>query len=333
MQPRSPRSPLACAVDVPRAHGSRPRTAKAGAGLGPGLTDGGPRAATVRGTAPSARGRLAIIALVTDALVGVDFGLSVTDAVLVEGGRAVRHASLLRPGHASPEVLRRALEALGEGAAGARRVAVTGGRSRELAGEPGVVVVDEPTAIGRGALALAGVSRALAVSCGTGTAMVVADADTGEYRHVTGTPVGGGTLEGLGSALLGVSTAGEVAALAARGDAARVDTTLGEVLGGGLAGLPPTATAVSLGRLAALGGKAAPEDLAAGIATMVAQTIALIALNAKAAHGLPAAVFVGRLAGLPFVRGMIGAVFAVYGEEPPLFPEGSDSAVALGAAL
>src|SRR5690606_25957250 len=168
---------------------------------------------------------------------------------------------------------------------------------------------------------------------GTGTAMVVADAPNGAFRHATGTPVGGGTLEGLGKALLGVGLASEVAAMAARGDASQVDTTLGEVLGGGVGDLPPRATAVSLGRLAAQGGRAAPEDVAAGLATMVAQTIALVALNAQAAHGLPHAVFVGRLAGLPFVRGMIGAVFAVYGAEAPLFPEAGEAAVALGAAL
>ncbi len=264
---------------------------------------------------------------------GVDFGLSVTDAVLVRDGRVERHAALVRPGPASPEVLRRALLSLGVAAEEASAVGVTGGRSRELAGEACVVVVDEPAAVGRGALALAGVERALAVSCGTGTAMVAADASAGTFAHVTGTPVGGGTLEGLGSALLGVSLASEVADMAGRGDASRVDTTLGEVLGGGLAGLPPRATAVSLGRLAGLGGAAAPEDLAAGLTTMVAQTIALVALNAKRAADLPHAVFVGRLAGLPFVRGMIAAVFAVYGEEAPLFPEGGDTAVALGAAL
>lgn len=268
-----------------------------------------------------------------DAVLGVDFGLSVTDAVLVRGGEVARHAALLRPGPASPEVLRRALEALELTPRDVAALAVTGGRSRELAGEPGVVVVDEPTAIGRGALALAGVERALAVSCGTGTAMVAADAPAGRFVHVTGTPVGGGTLEGLGAALLDVSLASEIVAMAERGDAAGVDTTLGDVLGGGLAGLPPRATAVSLGRLAALEGRAAPEDLAAGLTTMVAQTIALLALNARAAHGLPAAVFVGRLAGLAFVRDMIAAVFAVYGEEPPLVPAGGDTAVALGAAL
>ncbi len=269
----------------------------------------------------------------TTSRIGIDFGLSVTDAVLIDSGRIARRASQVRPGPASPAVLRAALEALELGGSDGLPVAVTGGRSRELAGEPGVTVVDEPTAIGRGALALAGLERALAVSCGTGTAMVLADAAAGAFRHVTGTPVGGGTLEGLGKALLGTGLASEVAALAERGEASAVDTTLGDVLGGGLGQLPERATAVSLGRLARLGSEPRREDLAAGLATMVAQTIALIALNAKAAHGVDDVVLVGRLATFPFVREMIGAVFGVYGQERPRFPDDGDWAVAFGAAL
>src|SRR5690606_30632862 len=206
---------------------TRPATARYPAGPPPahagrdaGLTRSSPSAAQRRfagagppaegpAAAASARGRASAGAgyhpLVWDAVLGVDFGLSVTAAVLVRGGEVARHAALLRPGPASPEVLRRALEALELTPRDVAALAVTGGRSRELAGEPGVVVVDEPTAIGRGALALAGVERALAVSCGTGTAMVAADAPAGRFVHVTGTPVGGGTLEGLGAALLGVS--------------------------------------------------------------------------------------------------------------------------------
>jgi type II pantothenate kinase len=269
--------------------------------------------------------------------VGVDFGLSVTDAVLVEHARVQAHAALLRPGPASLEVLRHALQTLGQDAIEVDVVGVTGGRSRELpssADGAQVVVVDEPTAIGRGALALAGVDVALVVSCGTGTAMVAADVQHHRYRHVTGTPVGGGTLEGLGARLLGVREASQIAEMATRGRAAAVDTTLGDVLAGGVGRLPPHATAVSLGRLAELPDDPAPEDLAAGLTTMVAQTIALISLNAMHAHALPESVFVGRLAEFPAVRGMIEAVYRVYGvERPPLFPAGAASSVAFGAAL
>lgn len=280
----------------------------------------------------------------------VDFGLSVTDAVLVEfehtiaAGTLRAKTSRLRPGPASPGLLADLLEELGRSAGeseGLEWIAVTGGRARELPaalnGTP-IIQIDEPAAAGRGGLHASGLARALVVSCGTGTAMISADLSSGEYRHVGGTPVGGGTLEGLGSRLLGESNALTVCELASAGSAAGVDTTLGEVLGGSLGTLPPTATAVSLGRLARLEQEPAREDLAAGVVTMVAQTIGLIALGVARANGLERVVLIGRLAEQPVISNMIRAVFRVYG-----FPEAvvtpadagyeAGPLVALGAAL
>lgn len=197
-----------------------------------------------------------------------------------------------------------------------------------------LVHLDEPGAIGRGGLKLAGVARALVVSCGTGTAMIASDQAEERYLHVTGTPIGGGTLEGLGTRLLGVRDASAIAALAERGDASVVDTTLADVLGAGVGDLPPSATAASLAKLAVLEHMPAPEDLAAGLVTMVSQTIALLAMNGARANGFDEVVFVGRLAEFPAVKSMIQAVFEVYGYRPePLFPAGAAIATALGAAL
>lgn len=281
----------------------------------------------------------------------VDFGLTVTDALLFERGEIVARTSRLRPGSASVELLAGLIEELSrlagfaDGSGGIESIAVTGGRARELPaalnGTP-IVHIDEPSAAGRGGLHGAGVDRALVVSCGTGTAMISADATVGEYRHVGGTPVGGGTLEGLGSRMLGESNALTICSLALSGTAAAVDTTLGEVLGGSLGSLPPTATAVSLGRLARLEEEPAREDLAAGLVTMVAQTIGLIALGAARTNGLEQVVLIGRLAEQPAISNMVKAVFRVYGfPNAPIAPADANydngyeagHAVALGAAL
>ena len=278
--------------------------------------------------------------------VGVDLGLSVTDAVMLRPGEACTEPAHVRfdtSGREPAQVLQAALDALGSAAAGTRAIGVTGGRSASLAPGRGpssdavAVVVGEPEAIGRGGLHLAGLRRALVVSCGTGTAMIAADADvdaTHCYVHASGTPVGGGTLQALGGLLLGSRDAHAIAALAAAGDAGLVDTTLGEVLGGGLGTLPARATAVSLGRLAEHAREVRREDLAAGLVTMVAQTIALIALNAARAYELPAVVMVGRIAELAPVRAMMREVFRVYGVSGMLsLPPGAAYATALGAAL
>lgn len=274
----------------------------------------------------------------TKAAFGVDFGLSVTDAVRVSSEGRVKHAFIRRPGPATPDLLERALEALGDDARGTLfggTLGITGGRFRELPGSfSGVDVhkVPEPEAVGRGGLHLAGVEQAMVVSCGTGTSMTFANATAGTFSHVSGTAVGGGTLEGLAIHLLGLEDASAVAALAAKGEAAGVDTTLGEILGGGVGELPPAATAVNLGRLAVVK-EPEPADLAAGLVTMVAQTIALIALNTAKAHGIADVIMVGRLAGFQTVRSVIKAVFGLYGAQVPHFPGGAEYATALGAAL
>ena len=274
--------------------------------------------------------------------VGLDFGLTTTDAVAWPGpagaplGEPLGHATLQRPGPADTGVLARALRELGVEPGDVARLAVTGGRSRTLpetwSGVP-LAKVTEPEAIGRGGLALAGLRRALVVSCGTGTAMVMADRDLGTYRHVSGTAVGGGTLVGLGHALLGERDAQALAALAADGDASGVDTTLGEVLGGGVGDLPPEATAVNLGRLVDLEAPPAPADLAAGLVAMVAQVIALRAINAARAHDLADVVATGRLAQLAPVRATFDAVADLYRRPRFVVPPAGALATAMGAVL
>jgi len=129
-------------------------------------------------------------------------------------------------------------------------IASTGGLSRLLPeafeGVP-VHKIGEVQAVGRGALALTGLREALVVSAGTGTAMVAAK--EAESQHLTGSAVGGGTLLGLSRLLLGTADPLEVARLAARGNPGKVDSTLLDVIGGGIGHLPPDATAVNLGRL------------------------------------------------------------------------------------
>ena len=174
------------------------------------------------------------------------------------------------------------------------QIAVTGGRYRDLPGHVNgipLVKVPEVHAIGRGGLLLSQRGQALVVSAGSGTAMVAAE--PGGSHHVTGSAVGGGTLLGLGQLLLGTNDAEKIDQYAAGGDANRVDLTLEDAIGGTVGSLPADANAVNFGKLADMSTTASRADTAAGLVRLIAQVIAVIAINAASAAGMKDIVFIG----------------------------------------
>jgi type II pantothenate kinase len=276
---------------------------------------------------------------------GLDFGQTNLDGVLIDGERIVYTWQQDTTVPASQTELQDLLEAHvlevnGLRFADLEWIGTTGGRHREL---PSVVngvpvhPVGEAQAVGRGGLVMAKLDQALVVSAGTGTAMISSRMTSGEdstFTHVTGSAVGGGTLLGLSKLLLGTTDPFEIARLAALGDPAGVDSTLQDVIGGGIGHLPSDATAVNLGRLGKLETAPRREDLAAGLVTLVSQVIAVIALNAAKANHLEKIVIVGHLADLDPVRAALIRVWGFYGVTPdPIVPAQRGFATALGAAL
>ncbi len=276
---------------------------------------------------------------------GLDFGQTNLDGVLLDDERIVHtwQQDTIIP--ASEAELRdllesHVLEVHGLALSDLEWIGTTGGRHRDLPSfVNGVPVnhVGEAQAVGRGGLALANLNTALVVSAGTGTAMISAQMISSKgktFTHVTGSAVGGGTLIGLSSLLLGTTDPFEIARLAALGDPAGVDSTLQDVIGGGIGHLPSDATAVNLGRLGQLKNAPKPEDLAAGLVTLVSQVIAVIALNAAKANNLENIVIVGHLPDLEPVRAALVRVWGFYGITPdPIIPAQRGFATALGAAL
>jgi type II pantothenate kinase len=109
---------------------------------------------------------------------------------------------------------------------------------------------------------------------------------------------------------------------------------LQDVIGGGIGHLPADATAVNLGRLAKLEVMPRREDVAAGLVTLVAQVISVIALNAAKANHLERVVFVGHLMDLEPIQKAVHRVWGFYAvQQAPVIPEARGFATALGAAL
>lgn len=278
--------------------------------------------------------------------VAIDFGISNTDTVADVNGE-LRRWTRSYVGEPDEDVVRDILAngdiALDE----VERLVVTGGRHKllpETLGTTRVVPVGELQAIGRGgqaAYAATGIAfprrrRLLVVSAGSGTAMLAAQGK--QYRHVTGTAVGGGTMLGLGRLILDTVDPVRIDELALAGNSNAVDLSLADVITGPLGTLPATATAVNFGRLARQPLDAVCEDKAAALVNLIGQVIALLAISAARAE-TPAhmqepapIVVIGHMTDMRSIRRVLELV-SFYYSTPIHVPEQGGYFTALGALL
>lgn len=245
--------------------------------------------------------------------IGIDIGMTNID-LAIETSEGVTFKMMRNKAVAAVDQARQALDAVREVLEPGTAIGVTGGRYRDLPdvlGGHAFRKVDEMQAVGLGGLALARLEAALVVSAGTGTSMVAARGR--DVHHVTGSAVGGGTLLGLSKLILKTDDVAEIDRLALAGDASAVDIMLSEATGGQVGRLPAEANAVNLGKLDR-GDEFSPENLAAGLVRLVAQVIAVIAINAAAAEDLAEIVLVGHLMDLASIRREVGLVGEFYGQ-------------------
>lgn len=270
------------------------------------------------------------------AAVAVDFGASNTD-IVYRLGEEYRRWNLPTEGQPDEARLRDVLSVGGVTPEDVSWIAVTGGNRERLPeqieGRP-LYKIDEVRAIGRGGLALAGVTRAVVASAGSGNAVVSAELtdDVIQARHVTGSGVGGGTLVGLGRMLLNITDPVMLDSLARAGSATTLNLTIGEILGGAIGSLPSETTAVNFGRVARMPVEASPADTAAALVNMVGQVIAIIAINAARATSNDNIVIVGHLSDLASIRETFRLVGQFYGATLQI-PEHGGYATATGALL
>lgn len=188
----------------------------------------------------------------------------------------------------------------------------------------------ELQAIARGGLALAGLDRALVVSIGTGTSFV--RAEEGDFRHLGGTGVGGGTLAGLASHFLHENDILALSKMAEKGDVAKVDLMMSDIFCGNIATLRPELTASNFGKINSDAGDC---DVAAAIFNLVYQTVGVLAIFALKDDSIRDVVLTGSLACLsPAVK-----VFDVFENMKDLYgvhfiiPQNAAFATAIGAAM
>lgn len=260
----------------------------------------------------------------TGPVIGIDRGASYTDFAVVEHNELVETRSIeSRDWRRISDVYRH----LKKSHKTTRSVftGAGGGMPKDLAKE--VSIVAEIDAVGFGGAALARLDDCLVVSIGTGTAMV--HFNQKRALHVGGTGVGGGTIRGLASLLCGTEDPVEVETMARQGNAGRLNLTISDL---GYKAVSFLGSEVTASNFAAVK-SSRKEDLAAGIVSLVGETVGIIAsLCAREAGCSQAIVTVGKVAGSSCIRRVLELVGKLY-RSTFIFPENPGFATAFGAVV
>ena len=152
--------------------------------------------------------------------------------------------------------------------------------------------VNEFDCIGRGGTYLSGISDALVVSMGTGTAMVHASSD-GSMRYLGGTGVGGGTLMGLSKLLLNAEEIEHIELYAESGSLDNIDLRIKDLTSSGsMSQLERDITASNFGRLSDMADKG---DVALGIMNLVFETVGMVSIFAASFAGVKDVILTGNV--------------------------------------
>jgi len=191
--------------------------------------------------------------------------------------------------------------------------------------------VSEFRCVGKGGLYLSGLDEAIVVSMGTGTAIMHAKKD-GKHiytDYLGGTGVGGGTLIGLSRRMLGVDNIEHFQQLCEGGDLSNVDLRIKDMASDNSFQMNDEMTASNFGKLSDI---ATNSDVALGIANMVGETIAMLAVFAARSYGLDKVVLTGNLTAIDSVAQVFEGLESMFGIKF-IIPEQSQFATVIGAAL
>nr|MBE6545280.1 pantothenate kinase [Oscillospiraceae bacterium] len=152
--------------------------------------------------------------------------------------------------------------------------------------------VSEFDSIGRGGIYLSGMSEALVVSMGTGTAMVHARSD-GTMKYLGGTGVGGGTLIGLSKLLLNAESINHIEKLSESGSLDNIDLRIKDMTASNtLNQLEADLTAANFGKLSDIASK---DDIALGIMNLVFETVGMVSIFAARSVGARDIILTGNV--------------------------------------
>ena len=191
--------------------------------------------------------------------------------------------------------------------------------------------VSEFKSVGLGGLYLSGLDEAIVVSMGTGTALIHAkkQSDGTKTEYLGGTGVGGGTLLGLSRKMIGVDTIEHLEQLCDGGNLDNVDLRIKDMSSDHNFQINEDMTAANFGKLSDMASK---NDIALGIANMVAETIAMLAVFAARSFNVKQVVLTGNLTALKSITSVFEGLEDTFGVRF-VIPKLSQFATVIGAAL
>ena len=200
--------------------------------------------------------------------------------------------------------------------------------SKQIDGLPSIGA-QEFKSTGVGGLYLSGLSEAITVSMGTGTAIVHAKCGE-EMRYLGGTGVGGGTLIGLAKKLLHIESVEHLDLLAEEGDLSNVDLRIGDFAKSApIETMAAELTASNFGKVSDMATKA---DLALGLFNLVYETIGMMAIFAARGCGVRDIVLTGNLAVTRYAKVVFPALSRLF-DVNFIIPEQAQFATVIGTAL
>ena len=159
------------------------------------------------------------------------------------------------------------------------------------------IKVDEFEAIATGGLFLAQKKKALIVSIGTGTALVLAHGK--KYTHIGGTGVGGGTLFGLSNYIQQIESFNQINEKIEKGNINKVDIKIGDLTNKNYDTLPKYLTVSNFGKM---NKNVTNEDMILGISNMIFEVIGMMAVLATKNINVNNIIIIGGMATIPYIN-------------------------------
>lgn len=191
--------------------------------------------------------------------------------------------------------------------------------------------VSEFKSVGLGGLYLSGLEEAVVVSMGTGTALIHAkkNGELTDTSYLGGTGVGGGTLLGLSRRMIGVDTVEHLEKLCEDGNLDNVDLRIKDMSSDDTFQINADMTASNFGKLSDI---ASNNDVALGIANMVAETVAMLSVFAARSFDVKNVVLTGNLTSISSITRVFEGLEATFGIKF-IIPKLAQFATVIGAAL